>query len=201
MKRSDSDRFIADASGHEHEVSAEVHVIVADEGRRGVSMRWRFLASAIAIFAAAAAISVTSLESGGASTSASSCIDVGGYGGLGGRMSAFDANNNDSTGAAGPSSGTAFYVVTATARGCVTAFAVQDSTSPPLTARALLGLVSRPYLPGDAKRVVDTDSCAVWKSRALVRATGRAYARATATAQAGDIPGTARIAATGHSAC
>jgi hypothetical protein len=223
MKRSESDRFIADRSGRESEVSAQVYVIVTDDGRRGVSISRRYLALAIAIAAVAAAIVVTSLESGDgrggssvasvprsarstsappvASTSGSSCVDVGGYGGLGGRLGAFDANNNDSTGAAGPSSGTAFYVVTAIARGCVTAFAVQDSTSPPLTARGLLCLVSRPFLPGDAERVLNADRCAVWKSRALLRATGRAYARATATTQAGNVPGTARITATAQSTC
>jgi hypothetical protein len=116
-------------------------------------------------------------------------------------VSAFDANNNDSTGAAGPSPGNAFYVVTATARGCVTAFAVQDSATPPLTARDLLVLVSHPFLPGDAKQVVHTHSCIVWKSRTLTRATGRPYARATAIAQAGSIPGTARIAAASDAAC
>jgi len=196
MKRSESDRFIADPSGHE----SEVYVIVTGDGRRGVPISWRCLASAIAIAAAAAAILVASLESGGG-RDRSSCVDAGGYGGLGGRMSAFDANNNDSTGPAGPSSGTAFYVVTEIARGCVTAFAVQDSTSPPLTAHSLLGLVSRPFLPGDAERVVNTDRCAVWKSRELMRATGRAYARATATTQAGNVPGTARIAVTAQSTC
>ena len=196
MKRAESDRFMAGPSGRE----SEVYVIVTGDGRPGVSIRRPYLALATAIVAAAAAILVAGLESG-AGRDRSSCVDAGGYGGLGGRVSAFDANNNDSTGPAGPSSGTAFYVVSAIARGCVTAFAVQDSASPPLTAHSLLGLVSRPFLPGDAERVVNTDRCAVWKSRALMRATGRAYARATATTQAGNVPGTARIAATAQSTC
>jgi hypothetical protein len=34
-----------------------------------------------------------------------------------------------------------------------------------------------------------------------MRATGRPYARATATVQAGSIPGTARIAASSDAAC
>lgn len=116
-------------------------------------------------------------------------------------MNAFDANNNDSTGPAGPSPGNAFYVVTATARGCVTAFAVQDSATPPLTARNLLVLVNHPFVPGDARRVAATNTCAVWRSRVLRRAIGRAYARATAIAEAGSIPGRAQIAATSSSAC
>jgi hypothetical protein len=172
MKRSKFDRFIADPAGHEQDVSAEVYVTVTDEGRRAVLISWRYLALAIALFATAAAVLVTSLKTGerrghsssarltsvpraarstqvppAASTSASSCVEAGGYGGLGARVSAFDANNNDSTGPAQPSPGTAFYVVTATGRGCVTAFAVQDSTTPPLTARDLLVLVIHPFLP------------------------------------------------------
>jgi hypothetical protein len=223
MKRSEFDRFVGDPSGREQELSAEVHLIVTDDGRRAVPVRWGYVALAIAIFAAAAAILVTSFESGerrahssaaavtsaarsthvppAAFTSASSCVDAVGYGGLGARVSAFDANNSDSTGAAGPSPGTAFYVVTATARGCVTAFAVEDSATPPLTARDLLVLVSHPFLPGDAKQVVHTLSCAVWKSRALTRATGLPYARATAIVQTGSMPGAAQIAAASNPAC
>jgi hypothetical protein len=226
MKRSESDRFIAGSSSHEQEVSAEVYLIVTEGDRcRAVLVSWRYLALAIAIFAAAAAIvasrefgrprgrsssaSVTSARPSARSiqvppaalTPAASCVDVGGYGGLGARVSAFDANNNESTGPGGPSPGNAFYVVTATAKGCVTAFAVQDSSTPPLTARGLLVLVSHPLLPSDTKQVADTDRCVVWKSRALMRATGRAYARATAIVQAGSVPGTAQIAATSDSSC
>jgi hypothetical protein len=224
MKRSGSDRFIADPSEHERDVSAEVHVIVTDEARRDVAIGWRNVVLAIAILATAAAFVVGSLTSRGgrpssastsavprtaqsrpvpspASTSASSCVDSAGYGGLGGRVSAFDANNNNSLGPAEPTPGAAFYVVTAAARGCVTAFTVQDSTSPPLTTRELLILVSHPYLPGDAKPVVNTHRCAVWKSIALSRATGRAYAQATAIAQAGSTPGRAQIETTSNSTC
>ena len=226
MKRSEFDRFIADPSGHDQDWSAEVSVIETDDARRAVSIRWRYLALAIVIIAAAAALVVTSLTVGGgrgssspapmtaglrraqstelppaASTSASSCDSAPGYGGLGARLSAFDANNDNSTRPAEPSPGAAFYVVTATARGCVSAFAVQDSATPPLTARDLLILVSHPYLPGDAKEVVNTDGCAAWKSAALKRATGRAYAQATAIAQAGSIPGRAQIEATSNSTC
>jgi hypothetical protein len=91
--------------------------------------------------------------------------------------------------------------VTAAAKGCVIAFAVQDSSTPPLTARDLLVLVSHPYLPGDAKQVVNTDRCAVWKSAALKRATGRAYAQATAIAQAGSVAGRGQIEATADPTC
>jgi hypothetical protein len=220
MKR---DRFIADASEHEQDVSAEVYLVVTDEGRRAARVGWRYLAVAIAILAGVAAIVVSSLPSGGrrssasaiarprtaqstrvssaVAASASSCVAAPGYGGLGGRLNTFDANNSNSVGQAGPSPGNAFYMVTGAARGCVTAFAVQDSTSPPLTARDLLVLVSRPYLPDDAKQVVSTDSCAVWKSASLKRATGRAYAQATAIAQAGSTAGRAEIEATSSPSC
>lgn len=182
-------RRIVDSPGREEVVSAKVYVTVTDERRGAVSTGWRRLALAIAILATAAVLLVTSLPSGRgrgrsssapvsrlattarstqlpptASTSSTSCVDAAGYGGLGGRASAFDANNNDSTGPAEPSPGTAWYVVTATARGCVTAFSVQDGASPPLTGRDLLFLVSHPYLPRGAKQLVNTNSCAVWKS-------------------------------------
>jgi hypothetical protein len=136
-----------------------------------------------------------------ASTSATSCVDSDGYGGLGARASEFAANNNASTGAAGPTPGTAWYVVTATAKGCVTGFALQDGGSPPVTARYLLLLVSYPYLPRDAKRVANTGTCAAWKSAALRRATGRAYATATAIAQIGSMPGRAQIETTVKPSC
>jgi hypothetical protein len=224
MKRSESDRFMADRPKHEQDVSAEVYVIVPDDGRRAGAIGWRYLALAIAILVAGAALVVTSLSSGGgrsspapatavpptaestrvrsgAPTSPSSCIAAPGYGGLGGRLTAFDANNNNSAGPGQPSSGTAFYVVTAIARGCVTAFAVQDSSNPPLTAHDLLVLVGHPYLPGDARQLVNTDRCAIWKSAALKRATGRAYAQATAIRQAGSTMGTGQIEATANPTC
>lgn len=224
--RREVDRFIGHPPGDEPDVSAEVYLVVPDEDRRTASIGWRYLAVAIGIAAAATALVITSLRSGGrrsrplsapltaaplapqstrisasASAPASMCVGAPGYGGLGARLSAFDPNNNDSTGPAGPSPGAAFYTVTATARGCVTAFAVQDSTTPPLTARDLLLLVSHPYLPADAEQVVSTRSCAVWKSSALGRATGRMYARATAIAQAGSVAGTAEIETTSNSTC
>jgi hypothetical protein len=205
------DRLIARFSGDEQDVSSEVYLVGTDDGRRTPWAGWRYLALALVIAGAAAALLVTDLGSGGgrsgttsaalAGAPASKCVRAPGYGGLGARLSAFDPNNNNSTGPAGPSPGAAFYTLTATARGCVTGFAVQDGTTPPLTARDLLILVSHPYLPADAERVVTTDSCGVWRSSALKRATGRAYARATAIAQAGSTPGTAEIAATSSSRC
>ena len=70
-----------------------------------------------------------------------------------------------------------------------------------MTARYLLLLISYPYLPRDAKRVVSTGTCAVWRSAALRRATGRAYATATAVAQVGSMPGRAQIETTTKPRC
>jgi hypothetical protein len=123
-------------------------------------------------------------------------VHADGYGGLGARASAFSANNNGSTRPSEPTPGTAWYAVTGTARGCVTEFAVQDGGSPPVSARYLLLLVSYPYLPRDARRVVNTETCAAWESAALGRATGKRYATATAIGQVGSMPGRAQIETT-----
>jgi hypothetical protein len=131
----------------------------------------------------------------------SSCITKQGFGGLGGRADRFDANNDNTTDAAGPTPGAAFYQVEGTIRGCVTEFSVQDSAGPPLRPADMLDLVSRGHLPRDARPVVSTESCAVWKSVALDRAVGLPYARATAIGQLGGAPGSALIQATSHSGC
>lgn len=83
----------------------------------------------------------------------------------------------------------------------MTAYSVRDSATPPLTSRDLLVLVSQGYLPKDAARVVNTDSCAVWQSDALLRAVGARYAKATAVAQDWTVPGSAQIEATASSTC
>lgn len=131
----------------------------------------------------------------------SSCITEQGFGGLGGRTDHFDANNNNTTDAAGPTPGAAFYQVDGTIGGCVAAFSVQDSAGPPLRPGDMLDLVSRGHLPNDAKPVVSTRSCAVWKSLELKRAVGLPYARATAIGQVGGAPGSALIQVTSHSHC
>jgi hypothetical protein len=137
----------------------------------------------------------------GISTSSTSCIKTNGYGGLGGSENAFDANNDNSTGPAEPTPGAAWYQVVGIEAGCVTAYSVQDSATPPLAARDMLVLVSRGYLPNDAEPIVSTGSCAVWRSAALQRAVGVLFAKATAVPQAGSAPGTARIEATSSSTC
>lgn len=130
-----------------------------------------------------------------------SCIAKRGYGGLGASKDLFDANNNNSTGPAVPTPGAAWYQVIGIAGGCVTAYEVQDSTTPSLKAHAMLDMVSS-YLPGDARQLVNTGSCAVWKSGSLLRAIGLRYARATAISQLGSLrSGSAQMKATSASTC
>lgn len=153
------------------------------------------------------AVGVISLVAacGGSRSSSTSiraaCIAGNGYGGLGGRADAFDANNNDSPGPSGPTPGTAWYEVTHTEQSCVTAFMVRDTERPELGTRQLLFMVSHPYLPKDAKQVAKSASCMVWKSLALQHATGLLYAKATAVAQAGIVPGSAQLVATSDASC
>ena len=65
----------------------------------------------------------------------------------------------------------------------------------------MLALVSRAYLPADAKVVVREDSCVVWRSWLLNDAVGLIYARATASPQGADVPGTALIVAIPQPSC
>ena len=188
----------------------------ADEDRGRTLAGWRNLGAAIALLATAVVLAVTTQDSHPAPAHASparsssrpaagarshGCVATAGYGGLGAPASAFAGNNNGSTGHAEPTPGTAWYVVTATANGCVTGFSLQDDGSPPPAARYLLLLVSYPYLPRDAERVVYTNTCAVWTSASLRRATGRAYATANAIAQVGRMPGRAQIESTIRPGC
>jgi len=143
----------------------------------------------------------TQTEQANSTAPSASCITTNGYGGLGGNEAAFDADNNNSTGPAEPTPGAAWYQLVGTEEGCVTAYSVRDSATPPLAARDMLVLVSHGYLPGDAEPVVNTGSCAVWRSAALQRAVGVLFAKATAVAQSGSVPGTARIEATSSSTC
>ena len=137
----------------------------------------------------------------GVTTRAAPCITRTGYGGLGASVRLFDANNNNSTGPAEPTPGAAWYLVNAIARGCVAAYSVQDSASPPLRTRDMLDLVS-PYLPDDAKAVITTPDCVVYRSAELGRALGLPYARATALAQIGSLrKGFAQVRATASSSC
>jgi hypothetical protein len=130
-----------------------------------------------------------------------SCITKPGYGGLGASKDRFDANNNNSTGPGVPTPGAAWYQVIGLAGGCVTGYEVQDSTAPPLKAHDMVDMVST-YLPDDAEQLVNTGSCAVWKSASLLRAIGLRYAKATAISQLGSLrSGSAQMKATSASTC
>jgi hypothetical protein len=129
------------------------------------------------------------------------CIATSGYGGLGASASVFDANNNGTVGQGQPTPGAAWYQVIGTKRGCVIAYTVQESGSPPRRARDMLTLVTRAYLPGGAKQVGDGKDCVIWKSQALKHAVGLPYVRAIASAQSAAFPGAALIEAMSRSAC
>ncbi len=49
------------------------------------------------------------------------------------------------------------------------------ATTPTQSSRDLLFLVQGIYLPTDAKQLVDQSTCAVWRSAALQKATGKPY--------------------------
>lgn len=140
------------------------------------------------------------------------CVDAGGYNGLGARIGKFEMNYTGSMGPSGPAARNWTYEVTGTARRCVTALSVQNLSTPQPTRRRLLLLVSNAYFPRDAKKLVNTDSCVLWKSAALQRATGRPYAMAvvvpeagsaaaTRGAVAGSVPASTEIQATSVPTC
>lgn len=80
-------------------------------------------------------------------------------------------------------------------------FAVTDTGSPPSGARYRLLLVSHPYLPRDAKRLMHHDRCAASRRAALERAIETLYARAVADAQGEVLPGRAKLQATQYPMC
>ena len=134
-------------------------------------------------------------------TPPTSCITASGYGGLGAAKNLFDANNNNTTGPGEPTPGAAWYQVVAVVNGCVGAYSVQNSSATGLGTDDMLILVSRPYLPTDAKQVVSTGRCAVWESAALQRAIGLRYAKATASPPSASQPWRAQVEATFDPRC
>src|SRR5262249_1503173 len=53
---------------------------------------------------------------------------------------------------------------------------ITESTTPTQSARNLFALVGGIGLPDDAKQLVNQDTCAVWSSDSLKKATGHQYA-------------------------
>lgn len=100
------------------------------------------------------------------------------YGGIGASVSAFKASNP--TAANGPPAsyqdGIAFFEIKGNAHGCVSEYTITESTTPTQSARDLLSLVGGIGLPDDAHQLVNQDTCAVWSSASLKRATGHPFA-------------------------
>lgn len=106
------------------------------------------------------------------------CVGSGQYGGIGASVAAF---KKQSPSAANPppseyQAGIAFYEIKGTAQGCVTDYTITEATIPTQSSRDLLFLVGGIFLPDDAMQLVNQNTCAVWKSAALQKATGKPYA-------------------------
>jgi len=100
------------------------------------------------------------------------------YGGIGASVSAF--KNSNPTAANGPPAsyqdGIAFYEIKDSVHGCVSEYTITESTTPMQSARDLLFLVGGIGLPDDAHQLLDQNTCAVWSSGSLKKATGHLYA-------------------------
>jgi hypothetical protein len=64
----------------------------------------------------------------------------------------------------------------ATKHGCVSEYTITESTTPPQSSRDLLSLEAGISLPNDAQALVNQNSCEVWSSASLKKATGEPYA-------------------------
>lgn len=135
---------------------------------------------------------------------AHACVDGGQYGGIGAAVAAFKKQNP--TAANPPPSeyldGIAFYEIKGTARGCVTDYTITMSTTPTQSSRDLLSLLAGISIPSDAQQVVNQDTCGVWKSAALQRATGKPYAVGfVVVAPQGDATGIAEMSVSATPRC
>jgi hypothetical protein len=109
---------------------------------------------------------------------ADECVGGREYGGIGASVTGFK-NQNPSAANPPPSQyqdGIAFDRIKGSVRGCVTDYTITEATTPTQSARDLLSLVGGIFLPSDAKQLVNQDTCQVWKSPALQKATGKPYA-------------------------
>jgi hypothetical protein len=134
------------------------------------------------------------------STSASPCITKAGYAGLYGTVSAFESDHN-SVRPAQPTPGIAWYHVLSTTHGCVSAYSVDELSSPPQGARDIVFLTDGIYLPDDHTQPVEKGGCTVFASPTLRRATGLKFAKAVGTAQSGATPAHAEIHLTNNGTC
>jgi len=126
------------------------------------------------------------------------------YGGIGASVSAFK-NSNPTAASEPPASyqdGIAFYEIKGSIHGCVSEYTITESTTPTQSARDLLALVGGIGLPNDAQQLVNQDTCAVWSSGSLKRATGHQYAvGSVVVAPEGDATGIVDMSAGDSSKC
>lgn len=100
--------------------------------------------------------------------------------------------------------GIAWYTILSTEHGCVTAYSIDEYTTPPSSASDMVFLTGGIYLPGDASdanRVIDKSDCVVYQDTPLTKASGYKFAVATASAQGEGVPGHAEIHLTNDGAC
>jgi hypothetical protein len=134
------------------------------------------------------------------SKQASRCITKGGYAGLYATVAAFNADHN-TTKPSEPTPGVPWYHILLTARGCVTAYSVDELTSPPQSASDIVFLTDGISLPDDHTQAVDKGNCVVFSSATLRRASGSKFAKAIGTAQSGQVPAHAEIHVTNDGTC
>jgi len=102
------------------------------------------------------------------------------YAGLGAAVRVFYAWNAHGQGM--PAAGVAYYRVTRTVRGRVTAYRARINAQPPSSALDRIELVASSDLPADAVETsLNTAYCVVWESQRLKALIGMAYAAATTT--------------------
>jgi hypothetical protein len=134
------------------------------------------------------------------STSASPCITKRGYAGLYATVSAFNSDHN-TTQPSQPTDGIAWFHVLSTTHGCVSAYSVDELSSPPQGASDIVFLTDGIYLPDDPQEVVEKGGCIVFSGPRLTRASGFKFAKAVGTAQSSDIPAHAEIHLTNDGTC
>ena len=114
-------------------------------------------------------------------------------------MSAFDSNNNTIQ-PSQPTDGIAWFHILSTTHGCVSAYSVDELTSPPQGASDILFLTDGIGLPEDTQSV-EKGGCIVYSNPTLTRATGFKFAKAVGTAQSGDVAAHAEIHLTNDGTC
>ncbi|MGA8925788.1 MAG: hypothetical protein WB462_06155 [Solirubrobacterales bacterium] len=115
-------------------------------------------------------------------------------------MEAFNANNY-TTEPPQPQLGVAIFHILSTTHGCVSAYSVDEVTSPPQSASEIVFLTDGIALPPDHTQVVESGGCIVYSSSTLTRARGFKFARAEGTAQSGSTPAHAQISLTNSGSC